>query len=174
MSDDPRAAASGSLTGLAEGRFTGREEFRQRMRDALACAAREGWREIIVSDTDFHDWPLGERAVAESLQTWSKSGRSFTMLAADFGPVMRQHARFVQWRSTWGHIVTARKAGAAQAQEVPSMLWSPGWHLHRLDRERCVGLCGHQPERRALLREALNEWLVRRSGPGFPATTLGL
>lgn len=169
MSDAPAAAP-----GLPEGRFAGREDFRQRVRDALACAAREGWREIVISDPDFHDWPLGERAVADALQTWSRSGRSFTILAADFAEVVRQHARFVQWRGTWGHIVTARKAASSPSQEVPSMLWSPGWYLHRLDRERCVGLCGQSPERQALLRGALDEWLVRRSGPGFPATTLGL
>ena len=45
--------------GLPEGRFEGREAFRQRVRDALACAAREGWQEIMLSDADFHDWPLG-------------------------------------------------------------------------------------------------------------------
>ena len=38
----------------------------------LATAAREGWREIILSDANFHDWPLGERAVVESLQAWAQ------------------------------------------------------------------------------------------------------
>ena len=31
-----------------------------------------------------------------------------------------------------------------------------------------------EPERRILLREAINEWLERKSAPGFPASTLGL
>jgi hypothetical protein len=57
-SGDPSTAPE-----LPQGRFEGRDAFRQNVRDALACAAREGWRELILSDADFHDWPLGERAV---------------------------------------------------------------------------------------------------------------
>lgn len=57
-----------SPSGLPEGRFTGREAFQQMVRDAFATAAREGWAEILISDANFHDWPLGERAVVESLQ----------------------------------------------------------------------------------------------------------
>ncbi len=53
---------------MPSGRFEGREAFQKLVRDALACAAQEGWRELIVSDANFHDWPLGERAVVESLQ----------------------------------------------------------------------------------------------------------
>ena len=52
---------------LPEGRFEGRVAFQQLVRDALACAAQEGWNEIILSDASFEDWPLGERAVVESL-----------------------------------------------------------------------------------------------------------
>ena len=58
---------SGAAHALPTGRFAGRKAFQQLVRDALACAAREGWREIILSDPNFEDWPLGERAVAESL-----------------------------------------------------------------------------------------------------------
>ncbi|WP_311222799.1 MULTISPECIES: hypothetical protein [unclassified Acidovorax] len=159
---------------LPEGRFVGREDFRQLVRDALACAAREGWTEIVLSDPDFHDWPLGERAVAESLQAWARAGRTCTLLAADFGAVLRQHARFVQWRTRWGHLIHCRKASCTRPIEVPSALWAPGWGLHRLDAERCVGVSGTEPDRRVLLRESLDEWLLRKSGPGFPATTLGL
>jgi hypothetical protein len=39
---------------------------------------------------------------------------------------------------------------------------------------RCVGVTGREPDRRVLLREALNEWQERKSSPGFPATVLGL
>jgi hypothetical protein len=70
-----------------KGRFEGREAFRQNVvRDALACAAREGWRELILSDADFHDWPLGERAVIDSLGAWARSGRSL----GDAGPQLRR------------------------------------------------------------------------------------
>ncbi|MBI2768778.1 MAG: hypothetical protein HYX47_04105 [Burkholderiales bacterium] len=168
MSDEaPQAPA------LPSGRFSGREEFRQLVRDALACAAREGWREIILSDAGFADWPLGERAVAESLQAWSASGRRCTLLARRYDEVVSQHARFVTWRKTWSHIIEARACPSADALELPSAIWSPGWVMQRLDPERSNGYSGTEPERRIALREALNEWLARGS-PSFPSTTLGL
>lgn len=159
--------------GLPSGRFEGRTAFQQLVRDALATAAREGWREIIVSDADFADWPLGERAVAESLKAWSSSGRRITLLARRYDEVVMRHARFVTWRRTWSHIVEARACPAADPLEFPSAIWSPGWVLQRLDIDRCNGFTGAEPERRVLLRESLKEWLGR-SSPGFPATTLGL
>ena len=158
---------------LPSRRFEGREDFRQLVRDALACAAREGWREIILSDAGFGDWPLGERAVAESLQSWSASGRRMVLLARRYDQVARQHARFVQWRGMWSHIVTAVACPSADPLELPSAIWSPHWVLERRDIERCNGFCGSEPERRLLLRENLNEWLLKAT-PAFPATTLGL
>ncbi|MEP6789912.1 MAG: hypothetical protein ABI907_00995 [Ramlibacter sp.] len=167
MTDEPGAPA------LAAGRFAGREEFRQLVRDALACAAREGWGEIILSDASFADWPLGERAVAQSLQDWSASGRRCTLLARRWDDVHSRHARFVNWRKAWSHIIEARACTAADPLELPSAIWSPGWVMQRLDPERCNGFSGAEPERRVALRESLNEWLAR-SSPSFPATTLGL
>lgn len=158
---------------LPLGRFEGREAFRQHVRDALACAAREGWREIILSDADFHDWPLGERAVIDSLGDWARSGRSLVMLARSYDDVMRHHARFVTWRRTWAHIIDCRRCAKADPSELPSVLWSPGWVLRRLDTERSAGVCSADPEARLLTRESLKEWLGQ-SSPGFPASTLGL
>jgi hypothetical protein len=158
---------------LPSGRFEGRQDFQQLIRDALACAAREGWRQIILSDADFGDWPLGERAVAESLQAWSASGRQCTLLARRWDDVVRRHARFVTWRKTWSHIIEARACSSADPLELPSAIWSPGWVMQRLDPDRCNGYSGNEPERRLLLRENLNEWL-QRSSPSFPAHTLGL
>ena len=50
---DAAAARVSTASGLPSGRFSGRSEFAQIVRDALACAAREGWHEIIVSDASF-------------------------------------------------------------------------------------------------------------------------
>ncbi|AEG93672.1 hypothetical protein [Ramlibacter tataouinensis] len=158
---------------LPQGRFEGRIAFQQQVRDALAAAAREGWREIILSDPSFEDWPLGERAVAESLQAWSASGRRCTLLARRWEPAIRLHARFVTWRRTWSHIIEARACPSADVLELPSAIWSPAWALQRLDPERCVGHSGAEAERRLALREALREWL-QKSTPAFPASTLGL
>jgi hypothetical protein len=168
MNDDRSAGSA-----LPSGRFEGREAFRQLVRDALATAAREGWREVILSDASFEDWPLGERAVAESLQAWARSGRRMVLLAKNYDLVRRQHARFAQWRVLWSHIVSASACPAADPLDLPSALWSPGWVMERRDIERCNGWCGSEPERRLALREGLNEWM-QKSTPSFASTTLGL
>jgi hypothetical protein len=149
-----------TLSPLPDKRFEGRDEFRQLVRDALATAARAGWREIVLSDADFADWPLGERAVVESLQAWSAGGRRMVLLAKRYDEVVRRHARFVQWRGTWAHIVAANAVPSADP-------------LERREIEHCIGWCGGEPGRRVALREALDGWL-RKSTPAFPATTLGL
>jgi hypothetical protein len=173
--EDDAADAGGEQQsrGLPSGRFEGRNAFRQLVRDALACAAREGWREIIMSDASFADWPLGERAVAESLQAWSRSGRRCILLAKRYDTLVRQHARFVQWRGQWSHIITAVACPSADALDLPGALWSPAWVMERRDVERCNGYCGPEADRRVLLRESLNEWMLKAT-PAFPATTLGL
>lgn len=157
----------------ANGRFAGREEFRQRVRDALACAARGGWPQLILSDATFEDWPLGESAVAASLQAWSRAGRQITVLAHRYDEVMRHHARFVNWRIQWSHIIECRRCTGVDAPGFPSAIWSPSWVMRRLDLERSTGVSGIEPERRVLLREELDACL-RQSAPGFPASTLGL
>ena len=79
-------AISHAQSSLPAGRFEGRVAFQQLVRDALACAAREGWPELILSDASFHDWPLGERAVADSLQDWARAGRRFVLDHLPSGP----------------------------------------------------------------------------------------
>ena len=158
---------------LPEGRFTGRTDFTEMIRQAFAVAAQQGWREIIICDPDFEDWPLGERAVAQALNDWSKTGRTFTMLAGNYDEVLRRHARFVTWRRTWAHIVECRAIPSAPADDMPSALLGPGWVFERLDLQRCTGMAGSEPARRVALRERIRERLLK-SSPAFPATTLGL
>ncbi|MEO5659772.1 MAG: hypothetical protein ABIQ90_08250 [Polaromonas sp.] len=157
---------------LLEGRFNGRSEFSELVRRALAAAAAQGWREIILSDPDFEDWPLGETVVAQALNDWSGSGRTLTMLAKNYDVVLRRHARFVTWRKNWSHLVECRSS-AAVADSLPSALWSPGWVLERLDFQRSTGAAGFDAERRVSLKQRLNELLLN-SSPAFPATFLGL
>ena len=158
---------------LPAGPFRGPEEFRQLVRDALAAAAREGWREIILCDPGFEDWPLGERTVAQSLADWSKSGRRCVLLARRWDEVVRRHARFVEWRRTWSHIIEARGCPSADPLELPSAIWTPAWAMERRDLEHCRGFAGSEPERRLALHEKLAQWLGK-STPAFPAVTLGL
>ena len=170
----PDGAGPGATAiNLPSGRFSGRSQFTQIVRDALAGAAREGWREIIISDASFEDWPLGELAVVESLRAWSRTGRRLTVLAVNYDELYQRHARFVTWRRMWAHVIECRRCAAADPVQLPSAVWSPAWALRRLDLERSTGICGSDPLRGLQVREALTEWL-RQSTPGFPASTLGL
>ena len=107
---------------LPQGRFSGQSEFTALIRLAFSTAAAQGWREIILSDSNFEDWPLGERAVAQSLQDWARSGRKLTMLARRYDEVVRRHARFVTWRRTWAHIVECRGINTVAGDDLPSAL----------------------------------------------------
>ncbi|MCB1977833.1 MAG: hypothetical protein M9919_11015 [Burkholderiaceae bacterium] len=159
---------------LLEGRFEGRNAFAELVRDALAAAAQAGWRELILSDATFFDWPLGERAVIESLNAWARGGRQLGLLAKSYDEVVRRHPRFVAWRATWGHIITCRACPNADALDLPSVIWSPEWVMQRLDPVRSVGVAGTEPGRRVATRELLREWMENKSVPGFASTTLGL
>lgn len=169
----PTETPFAALPELPEGAFDGREAFEANVRLALDVAAQHNWREIVLCDPGFGDWPLGDRSTLAALEAWSRSGRNFTLLAQRFDVFDRVHARFVEWRRTWSHIVDCRVCNAAGAPAVPSAIWTPSWFLHRIDAERSRGVCSRDPERRAALRELIDECL-RQGRPGFPASTLGL
>ena len=158
---------------LDDGAFDGRTAFRDLLQGALAAAAQQNWRELILSDATFADWPLGERSSIEALQAWATSGRSLQLIAGDFGIFEREHPRFVQWRQRWDHIIVCSLCSGSGTPTVPSAIWTPGWFLHRIDPVRCRGVSGTAPERRVALRQLLDECL-RHGRPGFAASTLGL
>lgn len=170
---DSDLSATPSSQALLCGRFSGREAFEQLVRDALACAAREGWPELILSDASFEAWPLRERAVVESLNAWSRNGRRMVMMAHRYEALIRDQPRFVRWRQTWSHIIDCRVCRRIDPLDFTSALWSPAWVMRRLDLERCTGVAGDEPQRKVILREALDEQ-YRNSTPGFPASVLGL
>jgi hypothetical protein len=160
-----------------QGEFQGRHDFQQVVRDAIAQAAHEGWREMIWCDLTFEDWPLGERAVIEGLQAWSETGRKFTLLAQRYDVLSQTHHRFVTWRRQWSHIIEARAVRSASPEEFPSVIYAErmdgGWVMQRTQRQWCKGVCGSEAWRRVQVREALQDWLDK-SAPSFAATTLGL
>lgn len=158
---------------LPEGRIQGRQAFADLVRQALRTAAREGWPHMVLSDPDFDDWPLGERAVVESLNAWAGQGRTIRFLALDFNRLRELHPRLVQWRVTWAHIVEAHACHSVSGIELPSAIWSPDWTMERLDIGRCLMVASRRPERRTLLHERLQAcW--EQGSPSFPATVLGL
>ncbi len=166
-------ADSATVGGLPSGRFSGRHAFQQVVRDALACAAQEGWRELLLCDASYEDWPLHEHGVCASLGDWARSGRRFVMIASTYDVVVRQHARFVAWRKTWGHIIDCRLVRHIDPADFPSALLAPAWMMQRLDPVHCTGVASERADRRVQLRETVDELLLR-SGPGFPASVLGL
>lgn len=168
MNDDTSCAGE-----LPSGTFIGRDAFRERVRAGLSAAAAEGWAELVLCDADFHDWPLGERAVVEALTAWVRRAQRLVMLAKTYDEVPRQHAQFVEWRRLWSHKIECRQCKEADASELPSALWSPVRAVQRLDRLHSNGVCGTDPGRRKALREEIDGWLAR-STSGFPAYTLGL
>ncbi|VTU31221.1 hypothetical protein [Variovorax sp. PBL-E5] len=158
---------------LPEGPVDGRHAFHAHVHAALAAAAHQNWREIVLSDPAFDDWPLGERAIVDALQAWASAGRRLVLLAQRFDVFDREHARFVHWRRMWSHIIECRACEGPGLPQVPSAIWTPSWFLNRIDIEHGRGVCGREPEGRRALRERLDECL-RHAKPGFPATTLGL
>ena len=173
VSDSLEPLVSGVPDSLTNGRFTGRDAFEQLIRTALARAAHEGWQEIVLSDTTFEDWPLRERVVAEYLYAWSASGRRMLVLASRFDEVIRHQARFVAWRKTWGHIIDCRVCHVAARTDFPSVIWTSGWFMQRVDVQRSSGVCGFDREQGLQIKETLDE-LLRNSSPGFQTSTLGL
>ena len=167
------ATESGTPVPLESGRFVGREAFRRQLRDSLQSAARQGWTQLILCDASFEDWPLNEKLAVDDLQTWARSGRTLTIVAADYDGVVRQLPRFVNWRKTWSHIIDSRVCRQIDAVNFPTVLWSPHWAVQRLDPVRGSGIANAEPERIVQIREILQE-LLMVSTPGFPATTLGL
>ncbi len=170
---DPHTEDPAPLPALPTGRLEGRQVFLQTVRQAFQAAAEQGWSHITLSDPDFVDWPLGERAVVESLNRWARRGRTLKMLARNYDQLRLLHPRFVQWRVTWSHLIEAHAYPGASGSELPSAIGSPVWTLERLDSLRNTLVASTDAERRVALRERVNEcWL--RSAPSFPASQIGL
>lgn len=161
------------LAPLPEGPFSGPEAFATLVRGALEGAAARGWTELVLCDTDFDGWPLGERAVCTALNAWAARGHRLALLARSFAVVERRHARLVQLRRQWAHKVECREASRENAGRLPSGIWTPEWVLVHTDPERWSGVTSAAARRRVSWRETLDAaWEQGR--PGFPATTLGL
>lgn len=170
---DPHPPPGEPGAALPEGRLVGRVALAETVRQALASAAPRAWSTLWLVDDDFADWPLGERAVVESLQAWIGRGRQLRLLAREFHTLRRQHPRFVGWCASWQHLIEAHALRQASPHELPGVLWTPEWTLERLDPVRNVLVATHAPERRVALHERLGEWW-KKGQPALAPTTLGL
>lgn len=151
-----------------------RGEFHAALKLAFAEAAARGSREIWLCDSDYADWPLGERAVVDQLSRWAASSRRLTVLARSFDEVARRHARWVAWRQQWSHIVHCRTNNELEAGDMPTLLLAAGTLSVRLsDPVHHRGLVSYDKADEIRCREAIDA-VLQRSVEAFPATTTGL
>ena len=156
-------------------RIDGRGEFQAAVREALRQAAERGDTDLVLCDADFADWPLGEREVIASLESWARPRRRMTVFAANYDEVVRRHPRWVAWRRTWAHLVECRAVAEQQAAACPTMLLVPTGPLTiRLhDPQRLRGVLSSEP-RDATAASELLEALHQHTVESFSPTTLGL
>ena len=162
------------MSDVTPGLITSRGEFQSALREALNEAAVAGSPELWLSDPHFADWPLGERAVVETLTRWAQSNRRLTMLAATYDEVARRHPRWVAWRRDWSHIVSCRTNHELEAADVPTLLCAPGTVSVRLsDALHHRGRHSHDKSEQLRCKE-LFDAVSQRSEEVFAATTTGL
>jgi hypothetical protein len=154
--------------------ITTRSEFHAALYRAFAQAADHGCRELWLCDEDFADWPLGDRAVVEQFAHWAASSRRLTLLARSFDEVARRHARWVEWRRTWSHIVSCRSNTEVETGGFPTVLLAPGVVSVRLsDLVHHRGRLSHDKADEVHCKELIDA-VLQHSEEAFPATTTGL
>ena len=152
----------------------GRRAFEDAVRAAFAEASAAGWRELYLCDPDFAQWPLGERAVIDSLTQWIGGQRRLTLIALHYDEVVRRHSRWVGWRSRWAHVVDCRAAIELAADDMPTLLLAPGaLTLELADRLRFLGRISRDATVALSARERIDA-ILQRSVDSLPVTTLGL
>ena len=159
-----------STTGL----ITSRSEFHDALRLGFAEAAARGSPQLWLCDSDFADWPLGERAVIEQLTQWAVSSRKLLLVARTFDEVARRHARWVEWRRQWSHIVSCRANNELEALDMPTVLLAHGTLTVRLsDPIHHRGRVSRDKADEVRCKELVDA-VLQRSEEAFPATTTGL
>lgn len=152
----------------------GRGAFHAALRSAFAEIAQHGCRELWLCDNDFADWPLGERAVVEQLTQWAASSRKLVLVARHFDDVSRRHARWIEWRRQWSHIVSCRSNAEVENDGFPTVLLATGLVSVRLsDVVHHRGRISHERADDVRCKELIDA-VLQRSEEAFPATTTGL
>ncbi|MFH7043719.1 hypothetical protein ABT392_15570 [Paucibacter sp. JuS9] len=162
------------------GIFTGRESFVAALREGLARAEQQGARELCWLDADFLNWPLSEPAVLDLLTAWARPHRRLRILAPQFESLQQRHPRFVLWRRTWSHVITAGsfEAELLSGAELVGLMLAPGAACVRLfDAENWRGaisapMAGVRSDE--LLSRQWFDAIEQRSSDSFAASTLGL
>jgi hypothetical protein len=151
-----------------------RSGFHVAIREAFASLATMACNEVVISDTDFADWPLGEISVIDSLTQWVRPHRKLTVYAQNFDEVLRRHSRWVTWRRQFAHAVECRVVEPLEQGRMPMLFSARGGMTVRLfDASRYRGTLSFDARDAVLAREQIDA-ISQRSAEGFPATTLGL
>lgn len=151
-----------------------RADFHKAIVAAFERAASQGCREIFICDTDFADWPLGERAVVAALTQWAYKHRRLTVMAVSFDEILRRHPRWVEWRRNWGHVVECRLVEDIEAEKMPRLWFAPSLLAVRLiDPQHYRGFIDEGAADLVSIREEVDE-IANCSVPAFPVTLLGL
>ncbi|MET0332642.1 MAG: hypothetical protein ABW190_00105 [Rhizobacter sp.] len=163
------------MSDLPETRLiTSRTEFHEGLKEAFAFIADKGCREVIIADPNFADWPLSDRAVLESLTRWAYRHRKLIILAESFDEFPRRHARWVEWRRQWSHVVECRAADTADVGQVTGLFLVPELiTLRVLDPDHYRASLSFDPADALRARDGV-EAVLQRSEEAFPVTTLGL
>lgn len=156
------------------GLITTRVEFHGALRLGFAEVAASGCPELWLCDSDFADWPLGERVIIEQLEAWALSSRKLVLLAHNFDEVARRHARWVEWRRQWSHIVSCRINAELEGGSMPTVFLAPGILTVRLsDAIRHRGRLSRDKAEEIRCKEMIDA-VLQRSEEAFPASTTGL
>ena len=154
--------------------ITSRSEFHDALRESFALIAAQGCSEVFIADPSFADWPLGDRAVIESLTRWAYAHRKLTVLAQNFDAFARRHTRWVEWRRQWAHVVDCRSLAEDDAGKLSGLFLAPGLvTLRVLDAEHYRASLSLDVADAIRARDGLDA-LLQRSDEAFPVTTLGL
>lgn len=147
-------------------------EFHEALRGGFSEAAHKACPEIWLCDADFAEWPLGSRELIGILDEWVASRRRLVLIASDFEEFARRHARFVEWRKPWSHVVECH--ANPEAAEIPTIMLAPGFFaLELFDKLRYRGSLSHEAGDAVRCRELIDA-VLQRSMPAFPVTTAGL
>jgi hypothetical protein len=155
-----------------------RSDFQAAIREAFVSLADSACNEVVICDTDFADWPLGEISVIDSLTQWVRPHRMLTVYAQNFDDVLRRHARWVTWRRQFAHAVECRVVEPLEQGRMPVLFTARGAQVggvtvRLFDASRFRGTLSSDARDAVLAREQIDA-ISQRSAQGFPATTLGL
>ncbi len=172
MQDDAKTQAENSLN--RDRLIDSRSGFQSAVREAFAALVAAACHEVVICDTDFADWPLGEISVIDSLTQWVRPSRKLTVYAQNFDDLQRRHPRWVTWRKHFAHAVECRVVEPLEQGRMPSLFTARGGlTLRMFDSARYRGSLSASAADAVLAREQIDA-ISQRSAEGFPATTLGL